>query len=101
VSTAVPAYVVALLQESLPAWGLGGAVCRSADGGGLEVRTATAHLHITRAPAGLPFRWLVGFGDRQRAVSGVPGLLRTVRASIDPSYRPIAVRIAALPPLLP
>ena len=99
-STAVPEYVVALLQESLPAWGLGGAVCRSADGG-LEVRAATAHLHITRAPAGLPFRWLVGLGDRKRAVSGVPGLLRTVRASIDPSYRPIAVRIAALPPLVP
>jgi hypothetical protein len=96
VSTAVPEYVVALLQESLPAWGLRGAVSRSADGG-LEVRAATAHLHITRAPAGLPFRWLVGLGGRQRAISGVPGLLRTVRASIDPSYRPIAVRIAALP----
>jgi hypothetical protein len=96
VSTAVPEYVVALLRESLPAWGLAGVVCRSADGG-LEVRAATVHLRITRAPAGLPFRWLVGLGGRERAVSGVPGLLRTVRASIDPSYRPIAVRIAALP----
>jgi hypothetical protein len=81
VSTAVPEYVVALLRESLPAWGLAGVVCRSADGG-LEVRAATVHLRI---------------GGRERAVSGVPGLLRTVRASIDPSYRPIAVRIAALP----
>jgi hypothetical protein len=95
-STAIPEDVVALLQESLPAWGVAGVVSRSPDGG-LEVRVATAHLHIARAPAGLPFRWLVGHGDRKRAASGVPGLLRTVRACIDPSYRPIAVRIAALP----
>jgi len=94
--TAIPEYVVVLLQESLPAWGVAGVVGRSADGG-LEVRAATAHLHVARAPAGLPFRWLVSLGDRKRAVSGVPGLLRTVRAGIDPSYRPIAVRIAALP----
>ena len=95
-STAIPHYVVVLLQESLPAWGVAGVVSSSADGV-LEVRAATAHLRITRAPAGLPFRWLVGDGGRSRAVSGVPGLLRTVRASIDASYRPIAVRIAALP----
>ena len=92
----MPQYVAALLQESLLAWGVAGVVNLRADGG-LEVRAASAHLHISRAPAGLPFRWLVGDGNRRRAVSGVPGLLRTVRASIDPSYRPIAVRIAALP----
>jgi hypothetical protein len=96
VSTTVPEYVAALLQQSLPAWGLAGDVRRSADGG-LEVRAATAQLRISRTPAGLPFRWLVEVGDRRRPVSGVSGLLRTVRASLDPSFRPIAVRIAALP----
>ncbi|HEU0062788.1 MAG TPA: hypothetical protein VFR19_23110 [Hyphomicrobiaceae bacterium] len=95
-SRAIPDYLAALLQESLPAWGVAGVVSRSADGG-LELRAASVHLQIARAPPGLPFRWLVGDGDRNRAVSGVPGLLRTVRASIDPSYRPIAVRIATLP----
>jgi len=96
VSSTVPEYVVDLLQQSLRAWGLPGEVARSADGG-LEVRAATAQLCIRRAPAGLPFRWLVEVGERRRPVSGVPGLLRTVRASLDPSFRPIAARIAALP----
>ena len=95
-NTSVPEYVVALLQQSLPAWGLTGDVSRSADGG-LEIRAAMTQLRISRAPAGLPFRWLVEVGDRRRPVSGVPGLLRTVRASLDPSFRPIAARIAALP----
>ena len=92
----VPEYVVALVQQSLPAWGVAGEVSRSADGG-LEVRAATAQLRISRAPAGLPFRWLVEVGDRRRPVSGVPGLLRAVRVGLDPSFRPIAARIAALP----
>ena len=32
--------------------------------------------------------------DRRRAATGIAGLLRTVRAAVDPKYRPIGVRIA-------
>jgi hypothetical protein len=95
-SAAIPDCVVVLLQESLAAWRVIGLVRRSSDGS-LELCAAGTLIQIARAPAGLPFRWLVGGPQRRRPVSGLPGVLRTVRAAIDPNFRPLPVRIAALP----
>jgi hypothetical protein len=88
--------VVELLQESLAVWRVPGVVRRSADGS-LELWAAGTLIQIARAPAGLPFRWLVSGSQRRRPVSGLPGVLRTVRAELDPNFRPLPVRIAALP----
>jgi hypothetical protein len=96
-TAAIPDDVVALLQESLAAWCEPGVISRKPDGG-LELRADGILIQIARAPAGLPFRWLVGVGElRRRPVSGLPGLLRAVRAALDPNFRPLPVRIAALP----
>jgi hypothetical protein len=92
----IPDDVVVLLQESLAAWGVPGVISREPDGS-LELRAARTLIQIARAPAGLPFRWLVGVGELRRPVSGLPGLLRSVRVALDPNFRPLPVRIAALP----
>jgi hypothetical protein len=39
----------------------------------------------------------VGVAERKRPVSGLAGLLRAVRALVDPDFRALPVRIAALP----
>jgi hypothetical protein len=57
-------------------------------------RQAPAHL---AAPADLPFRWMVGEGERTRGATSIAGLLRNVRASVDPHYRPVRLRIVPLP----
>jgi hypothetical protein len=92
---AVSAGILTLLTESLPAWGLSGTVVRNANG--LVVAVGDAQIRITRAPADLPFRWMVTAGGRTRGAIGIPGLLRSVRSAIDPQFRPVRVRIAPLP----
>ena len=93
----VPEMLATLLRESLAAWGVTGAVSRTGDGG-LQLRAGQVRLAIVRARRDLPFRWMVISNDRSRGASGIAGLLRSVRAAVDPNYRPIRVRIAALPP---
>ena len=44
---------------------------------------------------------MVTEGERTRGVTSIAGLLRTVRAAVDPGYRPIRLRIAPLPLLPP
>jgi hypothetical protein len=95
-NAAIPDDVVVLLQESLAAWCVSGVISRKPDGS-LELQAARTLIQIARAPAGLPFRWLVNIGERRRPVSGLPGLLRSVRVALDPNFRPLPVRIAALP----
>ena len=65
--------------------------------GALLVAAGEKRLRIARAPADLPFRWVVVEGERTRGVPSVSGLLRSVRAAVDPGYRPVRVRIAPLP----
>ena len=93
---AVPDAVVELLRESLAAWRVAANVTCNADGG-VEVRAQATRLVIARAPPNLPFRWLVSIDDRRRGATGIAGLLRSVRSALDVNYRPIRVRIAALP----
>jgi hypothetical protein len=40
---------------------------------------------------------MVAEGERTRGVTSVSGLLRALRAAVDPSYRPVRLRIAPLP----
>jgi hypothetical protein len=92
--------VEALLAQSLAAWRVSGAVEREADGA-LVVTFAGRELRIRGAPADLPFRWLVAEAGRERGAASVSGLLRHVRAAVDPGYRPVRLRIAPLPLLPP
>jgi hypothetical protein len=85
-----------LLVQSLRAWRVSGDVSRD-PGGSLLVSTAGRRLRISRAPADLPFRWMVDDGERTRGAPSVSGLLRHVRVAVDPGYRPVRLRIAPLP----
>jgi hypothetical protein len=88
--------VLELLAQCLRAWGVGGEVGGGPDGA-LVLTAGEKCLRISRAPAGLPFRWMVAEGERTRGVLSVSGLLRHVRAAVDPGYRPVRLRIAPLP----
>src|SRR5690242_13769964 len=85
-----------LLAQSLRAWRVTGDVAREADGA-LLVTAGEKRLRVARAPADLPFRWMVGEGERTRGATSIAGLLRSVRAAVDPHYRPVRLRIAPLP----
>ena len=89
------ARLVALLRESLIAWGIEGAVeAEATEPGGAVVVTAGPHtLRVTRADAGLPFRWMVAYAGRTRAVTSVAGVLRTVRAVLQPDFSGVRLRI--------
>ncbi|HZT48324.1 MAG TPA: hypothetical protein VFA64_10155 [Hyphomicrobiaceae bacterium] len=100
-TTALDDAVAVLLARSLEAWRVSGTVERAGDGA-LAVTVAGRELRIARAPADLPFRWVVEEAGRTRGATSVTGVLRHVRAAVDPLWRPVRLRIAALPlPLAP
>jgi hypothetical protein len=100
VSAGIPDHVCQLLEQSLAVWHVTGEVRREADGT-LLLLAGDKRLGIARAAADLPFRWMVSEGERSRGVASIAGLLRAVRGVVDPGYRPIRLRIAPLPLLLP
>ena len=85
-----------LLGRSLNAWRVSGNVRREADGT-LLVDAGERRLRVSRAPADVPFRWMVAEGGRTRGVTSIAGLLRAIRAALDPGYQPVRLRIAPLP----
>jgi hypothetical protein len=89
-----------LLDESLRAWRIAGAVARD-EGGGIVVAAEDARLVVTPAPEGVPFRWLVATGGRTRTAMSVAGVLGIVRQAMDANYQPLRVRIAPVPVLPP
>jgi hypothetical protein len=99
-TAAVPEYVRNLIAQSLAAWRVVGEVRHEADDALLLV-AGDKQLRISRAPADLPFRWMVAEGERTRGVISIAGLLRTIRAAVDPGYRPIRLRLAPQPLLPP
>ena len=84
-----------LLHAGLAQWQLDAAV--EADPGAITVSQETTTLTITRAPAGMPFRWVVDRNGRQRTAASVNGVLRIVRQTLAPGYVPMSLRIAPLP----
>jgi hypothetical protein len=99
-TAAVPEYVRNLIAQSLVAWRVSGEARHEADGA-LRLVAGDKQLRISRAPADLPFRWMVAEGERTRGVISIAGLLRTIRAAVDPGYRPIRLRLAPQPLLPP
>jgi hypothetical protein len=92
--------IATLLARSLEAWGVGGEVACE-PGRVLVVTVSAKRLRITRATGELPFRWMIADGARTRGATSVAGLLRGLRAIVDPDYRPVRLRIAPLPLLPP
>jgi hypothetical protein len=99
VSAGTPDQVCQLLTQSLAAWHVNGEVRREVDGT-LLLTVGDKQLRVSQAAADLPFRWMVSEGERSRGATSIAGLLRAVRAAVDPGYRPVRLRIAPLP-LLP
>jgi hypothetical protein len=83
----------ALLVESLRAWHVAGDVARLRDGT-LVLNAGEVRVGIKRSQDGAPFRWTVSTQQRTRGVMSIAGLLRAVRAAVDPEHRPFPVRIA-------
>jgi hypothetical protein len=88
-----------LLRLSLNAWGVAGQVCRGGDGA-LLVLAGDAPIEVRRAPAALPFRWVVR-GVKPHGAMSVAGVLRVVRAILDPGHRPAGLLVGSLPPVSP
>lgn len=84
-----------MLAASLDWWQTEAKVTQEPDGTIVVTWAAEpAHpLRITRAPAGLPFRWQVSYAGRTRSVSSVAGVLRTVRAVVDPEHVSLPLRV--------
>ena len=87
-----------LLEHSLKQWRVCGKIRREADGA-LLIVSADKRLRIARMPAGLPIRWAVVDQERTRGATSVTGVLRHVRAALDPEHRAVRLRIAPLPPV--
>jgi hypothetical protein len=91
--------VQVLLERSLIAWRLIGRARRIAEG--TEILALGRTVTVTRAPAGIPFRWMVTVDSRSRPAVSVVAVLRQVRHALDPGYASSRVRIAAMPVLPP
>jgi hypothetical protein len=89
-----------LLVQSLRAWHVCGEVACLADGT-LLLTAGEVEVRIARSQDTPPFRWTVSTGKRTRGVMSIAGLLRAVRAAVDPGHRPSTVRIAPLPVVAP
>jgi hypothetical protein len=96
VSADLEALVEELLRQSLAAWRIEGEV-RWAPEGRIALTAGGRVLVIWRAVGNGPFRWMVDEGARTRGVISIAGLLRFVRAAVDPGHRPVRLRIAPLP----
>jgi hypothetical protein len=92
--------VQTLLVESLKAWHVRGEVARLSDGT-LSLTAGAMRVHIARSHNTPPFRFMVATGDRTRGVMSIAGLLRAVRAVVDPDHRPFPLRIAPSPVIAP
>jgi hypothetical protein len=87
------ALVHRLLVASLVAWRVNGRVARAGDR-----ITLTAGEHTLLVGRGAPpFRWTVTLAGRERGVTSIAGLLRTVRRVVDPDHQASRLRIAPLP----
>jgi hypothetical protein len=100
---AIDAHVLRLIRASLAFWRIGATVESASDGGWRIVTDEGSALRIGRAPAEIPFRWLVVTAQgRERPASSVTGLLRVLRSTLDPDWRSGRARVVPLtPPVAP
>jgi hypothetical protein len=80
-----------LLAASLVAWKVTGGVEREHDR--ITLTAGDDVLLIARGAP--PFRWTVTMAGRERGVTSIAGLLRTVRRVVDPDHEPSRLRIAS------
>ena len=90
----------ALMSASLAAWRLAGNA-RCTDDGAIAIeRTGDDRtIRIAPKPDDPMFRWLVTIDGRRRPAASLPGVLRQLRAALDPDYATTRVRVsvASLP----
>jgi hypothetical protein len=79
-----------LLTASLAAWRVDGRVERDAD----RVTILAGEQSLLIARGAPPFRWTVTLAGRERGVTSIAGLLRTVRRVVDPDHQASQLRIA-------
>src|SRR5262249_53265957 len=84
------ALVERVLLSSLAAWHVDGQVERDADR--ITLTAGEQTLKIARGAP--PFRWMVTLAGRDRGVTSIAGLLRTVRRVVDPDHPASRLRIA-------
>jgi hypothetical protein len=91
------ARVLALLRASLAVWKIDAALATEPDGRWRLSLATGGHVHVSRAPEGIPFRWMVTTpAGRERPASSVTGLLRVLRSTLDPDWRTGRARIVPL-----
>ena len=79
-----------LLAASLVAWRVAGRVEREAD----RITLTAGEDTLLIARGSPPFRWTVTMAGRERGVTSIAGLLRTVRRVVDPEHQASRLRIA-------
>jgi hypothetical protein len=79
-----------LLTASFAAWRIAGRVEREDDR--ITLTAGDETLLIARGTP--PFRWTVTLAGRERGVTSIAGLLRTVRRVVDPDHQASRLRIA-------
>ena len=89
-----------LMEQSLGAWRLNGRICIGHDGA-IIVACGTHEISIETAPPDSPFRWMVTIGNRTRGAISVVGVMRQVRAALDPGYAAMRPLIATFPLVSP
>jgi hypothetical protein len=82
-----------LLTASLAAWHVAGRVEREGD----RIALTAGDQTLLVARGAPPFRWTVTLAGRERGVTSIAGLLRTVRRVVDPDHQASRLRIAPSP----
>jgi hypothetical protein len=91
-----------LVAASLAAWRLAGEATRTHDGAVVIERTGNGkRLTIEPQPHDPMFRWVVTVDGRKRPANSLPGVLRHVRAALDPDYAATRVRVTLASLLVP
>ena len=85
-----------LLVQSLAAWRVGGRVHRARDGA-IIIGGGRKDIRIDPTPSDPMFRWMVTIGGRKRGATSIVGVLRQVRAALDPGYAANRVRVTFTP----
>jgi hypothetical protein len=86
-----------LLTASLAAWHVSGRVERDVD----RITLTAGEQILLVARGAPPFRWMVTLAGRERGVTSIAGLLRTVRCVVDPDHQASRLRIAPSRLVLP